>query len=234
MAITLGSAMSGELLSQIGDSFSWLAFDCYGTLVDWETGVRSAIREIAGVADPALFYAYLEIEAEVEREAYQSYRAVLAEVLQRLGRRFKFSVASEQADHFAATLPSWPLWPDTNGALERLKQRFRLGVLSNIDRDLFAETAEQFSVDMDLLVTAEDVCSYKPKHGHFLKMLAKVGGDATGVLHCAQSLFHDCAPATQLGIPNIWINRRSETNTSSAEPLAEFADLSQLADALGV
>jgi len=222
----------GSPLDDLKDRVSLITFDCYGTLVDWETGLRSAIRQLTGGDDPAIFDAYLEIEAAVEAGPYQPYREVLREVLRRLADRFGFDVPEDRAYAFARSLPSWPLWPDTNAALARLKSRYRIGVLSNIDRDLFAGTARHLTVDLDLLITAEDVRSYKPSRRHFVRMLAETGGDRGIVLHAAQSLFHDGVPATALDIANVWINRRNETNETSARPVATFADVAELADAL--
>jgi len=223
-----------ERLTQLADQIEIITFDCYGTLVDWETGVRTAIREVSGVDKPALFDAYLDIEAAVEAKPYRAYREVLREVLARLAERFDFAVPSERAYAFAEALPSWPLWPDTNEALSRLKSRYRIGVLSNVDRDLFAGTAGHFDVEVDLLITAQDVQAYKPSRRHFVRTLAEMGGDRSRVLHAAQSLYHDCVPATALDIANVWINRRGEGNKTSARPIATFPDVAGLADALGV
>lgn len=212
--------------------FDTFTFDCYGTLIDWESGIRSAIADIAGTDNPELFDAYLRIEADVELQTFQFYRNVLAETLRRLAKRFNFDLPEERENALADTLPDWPVWPDTNDALARLKSRYKLGVLSNIDRDLFAGTAKHLAVDFDLLITAQDVHTYKPSHRHFVRMLADTGGDPDTVLHVAQSLYHDHIPTRQLGLPSVWINRRNETNQTKAKPMAEFPDLKQLADVL--
>lgn len=229
---TLARMAQSTGLDGIRDRLTLITFDCYGTLVDWEAGLRAAIREVSGRDDPALFDAYLATEAEIEAESYRPYREVLAEALRRVAEQFDFTVPQDRANALAETLPRWPLWPDTNAALQRLKSRYRIGVLSNIDRDLFAGTAGQFTIDIDLLVTAEDVRSYKPSHDHFLRMFEQEDGGREVVLHAAQSLYHDCVPATHLGIANVWINRRGEANETDAEPLAEFPDIAGLADAL--
>lgn len=234
MASILATAMQANALDSVRDQITLITFDCYGTLVDWETGMRAAIRELSGHDDPRIFDAYLQADAEIEAGSYQLYSDVLAEALRRIARKFDFDLPPARANALADTLPNWPLWPDTNGALQRLKRRYRIGVLSNIDRDLFTGTAAHFSVDVDLLITAQDVQSYKPAPAHFLRMLEHVGGNRSTVLHVAQSLYHDCVPATQLGIPNVWINRRAEANQTDAHPLAEYPDLTQLADALHV
>jgi 2-haloacid dehalogenase len=226
--------MDTKTLDQLRDSIEIVTFDCYGTLVDWKTGVQTAIREAGGACDPALFDAYLRAEADIELQPYRCYREVLASVLERLSARFGFDLPQSRRYLLAETLSDWPLWPDTVDALRRIKTRYRIGVLSNVDRDLFAGTAEKLGVSIDLLVTAEDVRKYKPSSRHFVRMLAEIGGDRTSVLHAAQSLYHDCIPATQLGITNVWINRQNETNTTRAKPVATLPDMASLADALGV
>lgn len=227
--------MSLQSLTGPRATVTTITFDCYGTLVDWERGLRAAIRTIARTDEQAVFDAYLEIEAQVEAEPpYRRYREVLAETLRRLADKFRFRIPPEHRDLLATTLPDWPLWPDTNPALSRLKRRYRLGVLSNVDRDLFAGTAAKFAVELDLLVTAEDVHSYKPSHMHFLRAIGEIGGDGSHLLHVAESLFHDSVPASRMGINNVWINRRHQTRPADARPIAEFPDLLAFATAMGV
>ena len=230
--INLNPVMQPNSLDHIRDGLELITFDCYGTLVDWETGIRSAIRDISGRDDPALFDAYVETEAQVEAEPYRPYRDVTADALRRVAHRFGFNVALGREHAIAHSLPDWPVWPDTNPALARLKRRYRIGILSNIDRDLIAQTMQRFTVEIDLLVTAEDVRAYKPAHAHFERMLADRGGRREGLLHAAQSWFHDCVPATRLNIPHVWINRRSEPPGPDAHPSATFPNLTLFADAL--
>ncbi len=211
-----------------------ITFDCYGTLIDWRAGVTQAFRELFGPAtlDQAeeLFKAYVRTEAEIEAEGYRSYREVLSTVAERLAERFGVPLAPNRAGLLAEMLPHWPPFADTNEALARLERRFRLGVLSNIDRDLFAGTAREFDVTFDFVVTAEDVRSYKPAHGHFERLLSTFG-KSDEVLHVAQSLFHDGVPTGELNIPYVWINRYNEANTTSVRPLAVYTDLASLAEA---
>jgi 2-haloalkanoic acid dehalogenase type II len=211
-----------------------ITFDCYGTLIDWRAGLQSSLAELFELAfcdlPDGLFDAYVQTEAEVEGGAYQSYRRVLTATAERLAKRFNFDLPPGLAELLAETLPHWAPFADTNEALVRLKRRYRLGVLSNIDRDLFAGTALQFDVEFDFVVTAEDVQSYKPGQAHFQWLLSRhIEHDR--VLHVAQSLFHDGVPAQGLGIAFVWINRYKEVNTTAVRPLAEFADLKSLADA---
>ncbi len=210
-----------------------LTFDCYGTLIDWDAGLAESLTAIFGAALAGrrneLFDTYNETEATVESEGHQSYRRVLSETVRRLARRFKLDLAAGRAESLAESLPSWKPFPDTNDALTRLKDRYRLGVLSNIDRDLFAGTARHFSVSFDFAVTAEDVGSYKPAPGHFTRLLDR-HAERGRVLHVAQSLFHDGEAANRHEIAFVWINRYRHTNETTARPLATFPDLKSLAD----
>ena len=126
-------------------------------------------------------------------------------------------------------MPDWPPFADTNEALVSLKRRFRLGILSNIDRNLFAETARRFDVAFDFVVTAEDVRSYKPGHAHFERLLSK-HAEPGRVVHVAQSLFHDGVPTAELGIAFVWINRYNDANTARVHRLGEYADLKSFAE----
>lgn len=211
-----------------------LTFDCYGTLIDWALGLSNSFRAVFGewadVHRAELFPIYVEIEASFERAPYRSYREVVTRTLVQLAGKFGRSLSAEQHDALARLLPSWVPFADTNDALRRLQRRYRLGVLSNIDRDLFAGTAKHFGVSFDFLVCAEDVRSYKPGLAHFHELSRREGGLGR-VIHVAQSLFHDGVPAKQLDLAFVWINRYNETNATDVTPLAEFLDLRSLADA---
>ncbi|HYC93111.1 MAG TPA: HAD-IA family hydrolase [Thermoanaerobaculia bacterium] len=199
-----------------------ITFDCYGTLIDWESGIADAFRD-AGVEleRDEVLRAYADAERTVEREAYRSYRDVLTEAASR--------VVNRDGAFLAESLPRWQPFPDTNAALERLRAAgYQLGILSNTDDDLLAATRRHFTVDFDLIVTAQQVRSYKPAHGHFHAARAWIGGKRW--LHAAQSNFHDIAPATELGIPNAWVNRHGERG--GVTPTYEVRDLKGLADLL--
>ncbi len=221
-----------------------ITFDCYGTLIDWRAGLTRSFLQLFGPAAndrmQELCEAYVEIEADVEAGSYQSYRAVITETAQRLASRFGFVVTSERSGLLAELLPTWQPFADTNEALNRLSRRYRLGVLSNIDRDLFAQTAQHFDVAFDFVVTAEDVRAYKPDIAHFERLMTQHGDKrkSTGitkntsdrrVLHVAQSLFHDGMPCSRLGIRYVWINRYNDANRTPITPLAEYPDLRSLA-----
>jgi len=211
-----------------------MTFDCYGTLIDWSAGLWRSFTETFGPVvserKQEWFDEYVRIEAEVESGPYRSYREVLATVTERLARTFNLPLRAGTENGLADALPSWKPFSDTNAALIRLKERFRLGVLSNVDNDLFAGTAKQFGVAFDFVITAEDVRSYKPACGHFQRFVGAHGGIDT-VLHVAQSLYHDGAPASDLGLAFTWINRYKERNHTSVRPLAEFPDLRSFVDA---
>ena len=203
--------------------FDVITFDCYGTLIDWESGIRSAFAA-AGVDGDAALRAYAEIEPVVEHEKYRSYREVLRETAKRIAPHVKTNFLAE-------SLPSWKPFADTNPSLERLRRAaIRLGILSNVDDDLIAETRKHFTVDFDLVITAQQVRSYKPGHAHFLTARERIG-DAKW-LHAAQSNFHDIVPANQLRIANAWINRHGGKALAGGTPTYEFRDLTGLADAM--
>ena len=208
--------------------FKALTFDCYGTLIDWENGIRRAFSGAGLDADAALA-AYAQIEPVVERETYRRYRDVLTATAHRVAEQLGTPVA--QPSFLADSLPSWTPFPDTNPALERLKAAgIRLGILSNIDDDLIAETRKHFTVDFDVVITAQQVLSYKPGEAHFLTA-RKAIGDARW-LHAAQSNFHDVVPANALGIDTAWINRHGGQPLPGGKPKYEFRNLTQLADAV--
>ena len=211
-----------------------VTFDCYGTLIDWRAGVGGAFAALfeamPGGRLEDLFEAYVQAEAEMEAAEYQSYRKVLIRTAEQLATKFGLDLPTERAGLLAQLLPQWQPFPDTNEALTRLKRRYRLGVLSNIDRDLFAATARRFDVAFDFVVTAEDVRAYKPADGHFERMLAE-HADRDRVLHVAQSLFHDGVPCARLGIAYVWINRYNDLNETAVRPLAAYRNLASLAEA---
>jgi putative hydrolase of the HAD superfamily len=212
-----------------------LTFDCYGTLIDWEKGIREAFRAVAsetgGVAVDAALLAYHEIEPVVEAETFRSYREVLTETARRVASRLGWPLPAERASFLAESLPSWPPFPDTNPALERMAAAgYRLGILSNVDDDLLAGTRRQLAprFDLDLIVTAQQVRSYKPAAPHFETARKRIGGQRW--LHVAQSLFHDIAAAREFGVPVVWINRRAQRPDEPTGAEAEFPTLAAFAD----
>jgi 2-haloalkanoic acid dehalogenase type II len=174
---------------------------------------------------------YYAIEPEVEHERYRSYREVLTETAVRVSSSLGWSLEAEHVGFLTDSLPAWPPFADTNAALARLANAgFTLGILSNVDDDLIATTRRHFSVDFSLVITAQQVCSYKPAPAHFLAAREQLGNARW--LHAAQSAFHDIAPTNALGIPNAWVNRLGETAAPDEVPTIEVRDLASLADRL--
>jgi 2-haloalkanoic acid dehalogenase type II len=214
--------------------FDVVTFDCYGTLIDWELGIgESLAAEAARAGIPVsaedAFRAYFAAEKEVESGPYRPYRDVLAETATRAAKRLGWPLAIERAAAFGAGLPAWRPFPDTNPALERLAAAgVRLGILSNVDDDLLADTRRHFTVPFEIVITAERVRSYKPGAAHFLAARERLG--SARWLHAAQSYFHDVVPAKRLGIPSAWINRNGEPAGAEGPPDVELRDLAALAD----
>lgn len=221
----------------MGRQYDIITFDCYGTLIDWENGIADAFVDLAmrqgwETSRRAVLAAYHQVEPVVEGEQYRSYRQVLAETARRVARTFGHDLSDSQSGALAQSLPRWRPFPDTNSALERLKNAgHRLGILSNIDDDLLAETRKHFTVDFDLIITAQQVRSYKPELNHFVTARERIG--QAPWLHAAQSYFHDIVPAFALKIPSAWVNRKKELPTQEARPVHEVASLAELAALLG-
>jgi 2-haloacid dehalogenase len=222
------------------DSYEILSFDCYGTLIDWEAGILSSLSPVLArhglsVPDEALLQAFGQLESAAEQAPYRTYAEVLGEVVEGLGRRFGFMPDAADRGALAASLADWPPFPDTRKALRALKSKYRLGIISNIDDDLFAGTALALGVEFDWIITARQVGSYKPSLENFRQALARFGVPSDRVLHVAQSLFHDIAPARSLGLSTVWVNRRhgrtgsGATPPASARPDLEVPDLKTLA-----
>ncbi len=219
---------------KLGKAYDTITFDCYGTLIDWERGitdafVAAAARDGVVLAPAAVFSSYTEVEAMVKAETHRSYRRVLGETAQRVAARLDWLFTEERVSFLADSLPNWQPFSDTNPALERLAAAgYRLGILSNVDDDLLAATLCHFTVAFDLLVTAEQVGSYKPALGHFHVARQRIGGSRW--IHAAQSYFHDVVPARRLGIPVTWINRKAQVVSDSGHGAHEFRTLTELAD----
>jgi 2-haloalkanoic acid dehalogenase type II len=214
--------------------FDIVTFDCYGTLIDWERGIRAAfaaeaVRSGSPLDLEAALRLYGELERDVEQEPYRPYREVLAETARRVAARLGWPLRPERAGFLAESMPAWPPFPDTNPALRRLAVAgYRLGILSNVDDDLLAWTRRHFLVPFELVITAQQVGSYKPAHGHFVAARAAIGNARW--LHAAQSYHHDITPCAALAIPSAWINRKMEKPGGEARPLRDFRTMEGLAD----
>jgi 2-haloacid dehalogenase/putative hydrolase of the HAD superfamily len=222
----------------MAEPYDLITFDCYGTLIDWESSIISAFQSEAAkdgveLQSDQIIEAYAAEEPSVESAPYRSYREVLAETASRVAAKLGWNLTVERAGFLAASLPEWQPFPDTNPALERLARRFQLGILSNIDDDLLTATRRHFTADFDLIVTAQQVKSYKPGLAHFKEAIVRAGEKR--LLHAAQSYFHDVVPTSKLGIPVVWINRKgSRVEPGAPVPTHEVRTLAELANLLGV
>jgi 2-haloacid dehalogenase len=230
------------------DDFDALSFDCYGTLIDWEAGIAVALapwaerRQLPATPDE-LVAAFAAIETGVQTETPSlRYPDVLAETMRRIGQRLDAPVTDEEARAFGASVGAWPAFADSPAALARLATRYRLIILSNVDRASFAGSAARLGVEFDLVVTAQDVGAYKPSRRSFPALLERVneiGVTRDRLLHVAQSLYHDHEPAQALGLRTVWIDRQHDREGFGASPAPgravtpdwRFTSMAELADA---
>jgi 2-haloacid dehalogenase len=222
--------------------FEALTFDCYGTLIDWEAGILAALRPVLaarGVSPPDddLLEAFAGIEAAAEAGPYLRYRDILALAVRGIAARHGVEPGDAEVAAFGDSVGDWPAFPDSAEALARLHERFRLGVITNCDDDLFARSATKLRMAFDWVVTAQSVGSYKPDARNFEVAFERIGLPRERILHVAQSLFHDHVPAKRLGLSTVWIDRRHGRPGSGATPPAEatpdatFTDMASFADA---
>jgi len=211
--------------------FQYLTFDCYGTLVDWETGILGALRPVLeahgkGVADSRLLELYGELEAQEESGPFVVYSEVLRSVVRGLGKKLGFTPTLVEEDALPKSLSRWRPWPDTVAALRELKTRYKRAIISNVDDDLFAPTARHLQVPFDYVVTAGQARCYKPGLAIFQMALKRIGVPAGDVLHVGQSIYHDVLPAQSLGMKTVWVNRPSaRANVGAVIPASGKPDL---------
>ena len=207
--------------------FEALSFDCYGTLIDWETGLLAVLAPWARargltLTGEELLTAYAQVEAAVEAEhPAEAYPEVLARGMRLLGENLGAEVTDEDAARLARSVPDWPAFPDSHDALAALGRRFKLIILSNVDRASFAGSNARLGVEFAGIITAQDVGSYKPSPRNFEALVteaARLGVRPGGLLHVAQSLFHDHVPARRAGLPTVWIHRRHDRGGWGATP----------------
>ena len=204
----------------------WATFDCYGTLIDWNGGIRRELARVFGEerAD-ALLVRYHGLEPALEADGSRSYAEVLTEAMRRLG------VPPGEESALARSLPTWEPFPEVPASLRELRERgWRLAILSNTDPGFLAASLERIGVPVDLTVVASEIDSYKPAHRHWERFFAETGADRVRHVHVAASLFHDIAPARELGLASVWINRLGER--ADPEPTRELPDLSRLPETL--
>jgi 2-haloacid dehalogenase len=231
------------------DNYEVLSFDCYGTLVDWESGIVSGLRPVLrahGVeaSDEEILGLHAETEHRLqsasEKGGYVKYRDVLGEEVREAGRRWGFEPSSSEVGRLPDSLRYWLPFSDTVNALRALKSRYRLAIISNVDDGLFALTARYLEVEFDYIITAEQAGTYKPSLDNFELALERIGAAPERILHVAESLFHDHVPARKLGLDTAWVHRRTDKGGFGATPPAEadfdieVPDLESLVFALGL
>ena len=198
----------------------WATFDCYGTLVDWNGGIRAELEKLFGVESAdALLSTYHELEPTIQAaNPGVSYREVLTIALEQLATETGLTLPEGEASALARSLPDWPVFEDVHDGLTQAREHgWRLAILSNTDRDLIDASMDAIGVHFDLAIVAGEIGSYKPAHRHWEVFRERVGGaDAIRHVHVAQSLYHDIAPAHELDIPSIWINRLEEPDDPRA------------------
>ena len=211
----------------------WATFDCYGTLIDWNGGIRRVLVKIFGDEEAGwLLQRYHRIEPQLEHDGKLTYREVLTRALERLADEEDVELAADQRDALALSLPSWEPFSEVPESLEEVRRRgWKLAILSNTDPDFIEASKEQLGVPFDETIVASDIGSYKPAHAHWEEFFRRTGADRAGHVHVAASLFHDIAPANELGLRSVWINRLDE-HSRTARPDRERPDLRGLADVL--
>lgn len=225
----------------VADNYKTLTFDCYGTLIDWENGILGYLQPLlesygAHVIDDWVLAFFAECEPELQAEGV-SYRTVLGRILQRFGTRLGFTPNEDTQNAFANSIEYWQPFADTVPALRALARKYELAIVSNIDNDLFAFSNQYLGVEFAHVITAQEVGAYKPDKAMFNVALKQV---QTPVLHIAQSRFHDIAPANELGLDTVWINRAGTlkgggaVRPADAEPTWTFSTLGELAQAMNL
>lgn len=221
--------------------FDAMTFDCYGTLIDWESGLAQALQPILRahdihLSDDQALEAFAAAEAAAEQGIYAPYREVLAAALRAVGERLGFAPSAAEQQRFSDSVGDWPPFADSAEALARIKRRFRLGVITNCDDDLFARSSRRLGVAFDWVITAQQARSYKPALRNFELAFERIDVPRARILHVAQSLYHDHVPAKQVGLATVWVNRRHDkagfgaTPPAAAAPDLEVPDLHTLTE----
>jgi len=204
----------------------WATFDCYGTLIDWDGGIRRELARVFGDerADEQL-ERYHDVEPALQADGTRSYREVMTAAMREL------AAPEEEADGLARSLPSWEAFPEVRASLEEVRSRgWKLAILSNTDRDFIDSSMQRIGVPFELAIVASEIGSYKPGHRHWERFFEETGASPEGHVHVAQSHFHDVVPATELGLRSVWINRLGEEG--DPRPTRELPDLAGLAGTL--
>ena len=222
-----------------------ITFDCYGTLIDWENGILNALNTVLrrhgiNAENRVLLELYAKYESAAESGPYIPYREILRSVIWQFGKQFSFVPRQEDDFALAESMQEWQPFDDTVESLQSLKQQYKIAVLSNVDDELFAKSAEKLKVDLDFVITAQQLGCYKPSELFFRQAIELIEFPKNKILHTAQSLYHDIAPAQKLGLSTVWVNRRSQSTGFGATPEShvipdcEFTDLKSLVNAIGI
>lgn len=225
--------------------FEVLSFDCYGTLIDWESGILAALKTIllnhqVNLEDEQILEIYAQSESNHQGGDYLKYREILKKVVQDFCQRTNITPSESELNYLAESLKYWEPFPDTVEALKALKKRYKLTIISNIDDDLFADTAKHLEVELDWIITAEQVKSYKPSLQNFEFAIQRMGISPDKLLHVAESIYHDIIPTKSMGLTAVWVNRRKDkegfgaTVPASGTPDVEVPDLKSLVSLMGL
>src|SRR6266545_4951503 len=206
----------------------FVTFDCYGTLIDWESGVYDAFQKEADrdgftIDRDVLIPRFIDIQREIQRGSYELYAEVLRRTAVRVAAELGWDLEPSRSNFLPNSVPSWAPFRETNAQLERFAKKYELGILSNIDDKLLGSTRRHFRTDFDLVVTAQQVRSYKPDPAHFKECQRRIGRKS-GWVHVATSLYTDVQPCMKLKIPVIWINKKKEQLEGKQKPEAEVKD----------
>ncbi len=223
------------------EKFEILSFDCYGTLIDWESGIIPVLNNLVAnhhidITEPQLLEMFAKFESEAEAGEYKKYREVLKQVIQKISQELNFQPTESELNSLSESIKNWLPFPDTLAALQSLKQKYQLAIISNIDDELFANSAKHLQVEFDFVITAAQVKSYKPSKNNFEVSIQKMAIAPEKILHIAQSIYHDIVPAKAIGLSTIWVNRRQgkegfgATLPASGKPDLEVPDLKTLVD----
>jgi 2-haloacid dehalogenase len=225
--------------------FEVLSFDCYGTLIDWESGILTALKPILSnhninVSDRQILELFSQVESVLEAKEYSKYRDILKKIVRSFGEQLDFEPNKSEVEALPKSIKNWMPFPDTVEALKALKERCGLTIISNIDDDLFAYTAKKLEVEFDWIITAEQVESYKPSLRNFELAIQRMGIASDKLLHVAQSVYHDIVPAKTMGLTAVWVNRRQgkegsgATVSATGNPDLEVPDLKTLVSLMGL
>ena len=217
----------------------FVTFDCYGTLIDWETGAHDAFQREADrdgftVDRGQLTPLFLDIQQEIEGGSYELYAEVLRRTAVRAAKELGWDLEPSRSNFLPNSVPRWPAFRETNAQLERFTKKFEIGILSNVDDKLLGATRRHFRVDFDLVVTAQQVRSYKPDPAHFKECARRIGGKS-GWVHIASGYETDVEPCLKMKVPVIWVNRRGrKLEPGQKKPTEEVKNLREAAKLLGV